>query len=341
MKWTKYTIDTTSDATELICYLLGEQGIDKFEIEDHVPLSETDKKKMFVDILPEDDINNKNAKIHFYIEENDDKTEDIPSLIKSILEEVQSYGTDIGSGTFATEEIGDIDWMNAWKENYHSFRATSDFIIRPDKDSPLVEDYKDGDIIIDIDPGIAFGTGSHETTRLCMEAISKYVNDGCLCLDMGCGSGILGIAAAKKGAGKLYFCDVDKMAVKTARENAIENGCNPDLLTFLNGDILDFYTTDFSYSIENPMENDALLTSSELHQALPEDFDVIVANILADVIIPMNPHMIKHLKKDGIYITSGILDEKADEVEKSLKETGFEILEKNVLNEWVSFVAKK
>ena len=316
MKWIRFTLDTHTDAVDMLSYMLDEIGVEGIEIEDHVPLSEEDKKKMFVDILPDPEDNDGTAKVHFYMEPENCNPEKIMMQVQDIFQEVKQF-CNIGKGTISLSETEDKDWINNWKTFFKPFRAADNIVIKPTWET--YEKENEDDILIEIDPGIAFGTGSHETTKLCIQALDKYVKEGDSVLDVGCGSGILSIAALKLGAAHATAIDIDEVAVKVAAENMEVNHIPASQYTLYDGD---------------------LITNSFLKLKAGTGHDIVVANILADVIIPLTGVIRPHLKKDGLYITSGIINTKEEEVREALIANGFEILGVEYMKEWCCFIAK-
>ena len=316
MKWIRFTLDTHTDAVDMLSYMLDEIGVEGIEIEDHVPLSEEDKKKMFVDILPDPEDNDGTAKVHFYMEPENCNPEKIMMQVQDIFQEVKQF-CNIGKGTVSLSETEDKDWINNWKTFFKPFRAADNIVIKPTWET--YEKENEDDILIEIDPGIAFGTGSHETTKLCIQALDKYVKKGDSVLDVGCGSGILSIAALKLGAAHATAIDIDEVAVKVAAENMEVNHIPASQYTLFDGD---------------------LITNSFLKVKAGTGHDIVVANILADVIIPLTGVIRPHLKKGGLYITSGTINTKEEEVREALIANGFEILGVEYMKEWCCFIAK-
>ena len=316
MKWIRFTLDTHTDAVDMLSYMLDEIGVEGIEIEDHVPLSEEDKKKMFVDILPDPEDNDGTAKVHFYMEPENCNPEKIMMQVQDIFQEVKQF-CNIGKGTISLSETEDKDWINNWKTFFKPFRAADNIVIKPTWET--YEKENEDDILSEIDPGIAFGTGSHETTKLCIQALDKYVKKGDSVLDVGCGSGILSIAALKLGAAHATAIDIDEVAVKVAAENMEVNHIPASQYTLFDGD---------------------LITNSFLKVKAGTGHDIVVANILADVIIPLTGVIRPHLKKGGLYITSGIINTKEEEVREALIANGFEILGVEYMKEWCCFIAK-
>ncbi len=317
MKWTKVTLSTVTDALELVCDMLNDLGIEGIEIIDNVPITEDEKKAMFIDILPELDTEDKTASISFYVEEGKD-VQDLIDKIQTELERLSEI-IEVGNRTFTVSETEDLDWINNWKEFFKPFRVDDTIVIKPTWEQ--LENVSPGDLVIEIDPGTAFGTGSHETTKLCILGMKKFITSETRVLDVGCGSGILSIIAAKLGAMKVMSTDIDPNAVNAAYENAEVNQVSSDILTILDGDII---------------------TDQNLQQNIGVNcYDVVVANILADVIIPLSAVIGQHLKPGGIFISSGIINTKKDAVKDAIINNGFEIIEVNEMGDWVSFVAKK
>ena len=316
MKWIRFTLDTHTDAVDMLSYMLDEIGVEGIEIEDHVPLSEEDKKKMFVDILPDPEDNDGTAKVHFYMEPENCNPEKIMMQVQDIFQEVKQF-CNIGKGTVSLSETEDKDWINNWKTFFKPFRAADNIVIKPTWET--YEKENEDDILIEIDPGIAFGTGSHETTKLCIQALDKYVKKDDSVLDVGCGSGILSIAALKLGAAHATAIDIDEVAVKVAAENMEVNHIPASQYTLFDGD---------------------LITNSFLKVKAGTGHDIVVANILSDVIIPLTGVIRPHLKKGGLYITSGIINTKEEEVREALIANGFEILGVEYMKEWCCFIAK-
>lgn len=319
MKWTKVTIETTTEATDMLSYLLGEYGVEGIEIEDKIPLSEEDKKAMYIDILPELPPDDGCADISCYIDDNID-VKDLCRYIGEQMTEMSTY-MNVGTGKITIGETDDNDWMNKWKDFFHPFRLEENIVIQPTWTE--VADVNPEDIVVHIDPGTAFGTGSHETTRLCITNLKKYINkDGSSeVLDAGCGSGILSIIAMKLGAKRVYGIDIDELAVKASCENLELNNIPDDKYEIVKGDVIG--DREFADSV-----------------AKIGQYDIVVANILADVIIPLSAVIRPFMKENGVFITSGIIDTKEEAVKEALQGNGFEIIETIYLGEWVSIVAR-
>lgn len=317
MKWKKYTLKTTTEAEDIISNMMMEAGIEGIEIEDKVPLSERDKEQMFVDILPDMPEDDGVAYISFYLEPEMDQAE-VLDRVRAGLKEIQTWGLSIGEGTITSSETEDKDWINNWKEYFHQFYV-DDILIKPSWEETKPEDRDK--LLIQIDPGTAFGTGMHETTQLCIRQIRKHLTDHTVLLDVGTGSGILSVISLKLGAEKSKGTDLDPCAVDAVRENLEANAIDPDSFELRIGNIID---------------------DQEVQDwAGYECYDIVVANILAEVLVPLTPVILKHLKPGGIYITSGIIDDKEELVVKTVRECGFEVLEVTYQGEWVSVTARK
>lgn len=319
MKWTKVTIETTTQATDMLSYVLDEYGVEGIEVEDKIPLSEADKKAMFIDILPELPPDDGVAEISCYIDDKID-VKDLCRYISEQLEEMSAYMA-VGTGKIFLGETEDKDWINNWKEFFHPFRLEDNIVIQPTWTE--IADAKEDDIVIHIDPGTAFGTGSHETTKLCISNLKKYIRaDGSTdVMDAGCGSGILSIIALKLGARKVYGIDIDELAVKASKENLALNDIPEEKYTIVQGNVIE--DKEFAQSV-----------------ASIGKYDIVVANILADVIIPLSAEIRPFMKENGVFITSGIIDMKEQAVKDALLQNGFEIIDVTHMGEWVSIVAK-
>lgn len=316
MKWNRFKLKTKTEAEDIISSTLMEIGIQGIEIEDKVPLTAMEKEQMFVDILPDNGPDDGIAYISFYLEEEDDK-EEVLAAVRRELEELRSF-IDIGEGSIEESQTEDVDWVNNWKKYFHQFYV-DDVLIIPSWEEVKPED--EDKMIIHIDPGTAFGTGMHETTQLCIRAIRKYVTEGAEVLDVGCGSGILGMLALKFGAGHSLGTDLDPCAIDATHENMEVNGIRKDQYEVMIGNIIDDTTVQDAVGYEK--------------------YDIVAANILAEVLVPLTPVILHQLKPGGIYITSGIIDDKETKVVETVKAAGLEVLEVNHQGEWVSVVARK
>ena len=316
MKWTKVRLKTTVDAEDIVISSLYEIGIEGVEIEDTVPLTAFEKEQLFVDILPEIEVGEGEAYLNFYLEEGVD-VEGVLEKVKVTLKELAEF-IDIGEGTLEVSKTEDIDWVNNWKQHFHSFYI-DDILIIPSWEEVKVED--EGKLIVYIDPGAAFGTGMHETTQLCIRQLRKHVKSGDMVLDVGCGSGILGVLALKFGASFCMGIDLDPAAIAASHENMEGNGIDGSQYDVLIGNVID------DISLRDEVGYDK--------------YHVIVANILAEVLVILTPVLSKHLRAGGTYITSGILNEKVSMVAEAMEEAGLEVIEVTSQGEWSSVTAKK
>lgn len=319
MKWTKFTLDTTTEAVDLVSDMLNDLGIEGIEVSDNLGITEEERKQMFIDILPELDEDDGTAEVSFYIDTEKD-LEEVLKNVKDGLQELSAY-VNIGSGKLTVSETEDKDWINNWKEFFKPFRVDETIVIKPTWEE--LTDVQANDLVIEIDPGTSFGTGAHETTKLCIIGIKKHIKAESIILDAGSGSGILSIIAKKLGAKEVIGIDIDQNATNAAIENAAVNNLiiEEGNLDFISGNII---------------EDDGVRTNIG-----KEKFDMVVANILADVIIPLSDVIGENLKPGGIFISSGIINTKESAVKEAIEKNQFAILEINRMGDWVSFVAQK
>ena len=316
MKWNQFRLTTTTEAEDIVSSMLMDLGIQGVQIEDKVPLTQGDKEQMFVDILPDMPEDDGKAYLTFYLDEDEDAGA-ILMQVRRELEEMRSY-LDVGECTIEESQTEDVDWVNNWKKYFHQFYI-DDILVIPSWEN--VEPKDQDKMIIHIDPGTAFGTGMHETTQLCIRQLKKYVTEDTEILDVGCGSGILGMLALKFGAKHSVGTDLDPCAIDATHENMEVNGIRKDQYEVMVGNIID---------------------DKEVQDKVGyEKYDIVVANILADVLIPLTPVILHQLKAGGIYITSGIIDVKEEVVVEAVKASGLEVLEVNHQGEWVSVTARK
>ncbi|HLR15448.1 MAG TPA: 50S ribosomal protein L11 methyltransferase [Bacillota bacterium] len=311
MSWIEFQIHTTNEAIEPITHLLTEHGIDGVEIDDGWTFSEDDP--VYIDALSwmvpvgHTDPHHPTV-IKAYLAYNEQTESHIETLKQEVFK-LKEFGIDLGACTFTTTEIHEQDWATAWEKYYKPVHVTETLTV-----APTWENYeaKHGEIVIELDPGMAFGTGTHETTNLCMKALQKYITPNDVVIDVGCGSGILSITSVKLGAKHVYAYDLDEVAVKSTLENTAINNCE-DTITVKRQDLL-----------------------TNVHHQV----DVVVSNILAEVIMKVTPNVKKVLKTSGIFIASGIIDSKLEDVINILQENGFTIVEIQYDGHWVSIVSK-
>ena len=327
MKWMKFRIKTITEAEDVIVSTLYDIGLEGAQIEDKVPLTTAEKEQMFVDILPDGPADDGIAYLSFFVEEKEngllevageDKTsEQLLAEIREELSGLQEF-MDIGEGTVSVDETEDIDWINNWKQYFHQF-TIDDILVIPSWEE--AEPENEGRLVLHIDPGTAFGTGMHDTTQLCIRALRKYITKDTVLLDVGTGSGILAILSRMFGAKKAIGTDLDICAVDAVRENKEANGIPEDSFELLIGNII---------------------TDKEVQDQVGyECYDIVVANILAEVLVPLTPVIVHQLKKGGIYITSGIIDDKEETVAAAVRAAGLTVLDIQHQGEWVSVVARK
>ena len=389
MIWTKFSINTSTEVVDLLSDFLSEQGIEGIQIEDNVPLTEDEIKQMFVDIplqLGEDD---GSAKISCYLDDSYDegRIEELKALVTNELARLSEF-LPVGTGIISVENTSDDStWNDKFKENFKPTRLYGNIVIMPvlDEESDVYDtlkayknldgfELKDDDKVIRIETVTAFGTGTHETTRLCLGQVQKYLEDSRdndssesyssnkSVFDVGCGSGILSIAACLMGAGYVHGLDIDPQAVRASRINAEASGLSSDRIEFSCGNLLadnriaenflaqgdnreKMEKASLGSGIASPInpDNAAMMVDIGLGNSDPvpaRKYDIVVANILADVIIPLSTMIRQYMADDGVFITSGISENKADAVKSALIENGFEIVDITQENEWVCIVAK-
>lgn len=327
MKWKKFKIKTRTEAEDIIISTLYDIGLEGAQIEDNVPLTALEKEQMFVDILPQMQEDDGTAYLSFFVEEAEDgkllkngQETDAESILKEVKEELEALRAflDIGEGSIEVDETEDIDWINNWKQYFHQFYI-DDILVIPSWENIKPEDTDK--MVLHIDPGTAFGTGMHETTQLCIRQLRKFITPETELLDVGTGSGILAILSLMFGAKHAVGTDLDICAVEAVAQNCEVNGIDPAQFDMMIGNII---------------------TDKEVQDKVGyECYDIVVANILADVLVPLTPVIVHQLKKGGIYITSGIIDDKEQTVVEAVKAAGLEVLEVTYQGEWVSVTARK
>ena len=316
MKWNKFTLKTRSEVEDIVISTLADVGIEGVEIQDKQPLTESDKQQMFVDIMPDIPDDDGIAYLNFYLDVDEDK-EKVLADVRAALAEMQEF-LDLGECTITESETEDKDWINNWKQYFKQFYV-DDILIIPSWEEVKPED--SDKMVIRIDPGTAFGTGMHETTQLCIRQIRKYTTPETTILDVGCGSGILGMLALKFGAKYSVGTDLDPCAIEATYENMEVNGISKEMYEVMIGNIID------DKDVQDKVGYGK--------------YDIVVANILADVLVALTPVIVDQLKDDGIYITSGIIDDKEETVVEAVKAAGLEVLEVTYQGEWVSVTARK
>lgn len=320
MKWKKFTIKTITDAEDIIISTLYDIGLEGAQIEDKIPLTPLEKEQMFVDILPDGPEDDGIAYLSFFVEENNENpvnADEITANIRGELDELRNF-MDVGEGTIMVSETEDIDWINNWKQFFHQFYI-DDLLVIPSWEEVGPEDRDKK--ILHIDPGTAFGTGMHETTQLCIRQLKKYITPETELLDVGTGSGILAIISLMYGIKHAVGTDLDPCAVEAVRENMEANSIAPECFEMMIGNIITNKTVQDKVGYKK--------------------YDIVVANILADVLVPLTPVIVNQLKPGGVYITSGIIDNKEQTVRSAVEAAGLEVVEVTYQGEWVSVTARK
>ncbi|MGN1159314.1 MAG: 50S ribosomal protein L11 methyltransferase [Lachnospiraceae bacterium] len=327
MKWIKFRIKTLAEAEDIIISTLYDIGLEGAQIEDKIPLTALEKEQMFVDILPDCPEDDGIAYLSFFVEEKEDGSlvlnEEVTTreaIMEKVTEELDSLRQfmDIGEGSITVDETEDIDWINNWKQYFHQFYI-DDLLVIPSWEEVKPEDRDK--MILHIDPGTAFGTGMHETTQLCIRQIKKHLTPDTVMLDVGTGSGILGILALMYGAKAVVGTDLDPCAIEATKENMEANHIDPK---------------DFEVLIGN------IITEKEIqNQVGYEKYDIVAANILADVLVPLTPVIVHQMKPGAYYITSGIIQGKEELVQEAMKAAGLEIDAVTYQGEWVNVTGRK
>ncbi|EHL11199.1 50S ribosomal protein L11 methyltransferase [Peptoanaerobacter stomatis] len=310
MNWNEISVSTTTQATEIISNIFIEIGSKGVMIEDPSDFYYQTKDELAWDYIEKEvfDYGHEDVKIIGYFSQEEDIEQKINDLKKRLLK-LGDIGVELGTLEISKKIIYQKNWENEWKKYFKTQKISKNIVIKPSWEN--YEKQAD-EKIIEIDPGMAFGTGTHETTKMCINAIEKYIKSEDILIDIGCGSGILSIAGAILGAKKVIAVDLDKLAVKISKEN-VELNNYQDIIEVRHGNLTDVIT---------------------------EKADIIVANIIADAIVMLSENIKDFMKEDAYFISSGIINEKADYVKENLIKNGFEIIEHNNDKEWNCIVAK-
>lgn len=329
MKWMRFRVRTTADAEDILISSMQDIGLCGAQIEDHVPLTAAEKEQMFVDIMPEEPADDGSAVLSFYVEETEDgkllledgeKTpEEVRGEMENVIRELREYSDAIGDGTVTIEETEDIDWVNSWKQFFHQFWI-DDVLVIPSWEKPAETD-REPALTFHIDPGTAFGTGAHETTQLCIREIRKYLSKDTEILDVGTGSGILSILSLMLGAKSAVGTDLDPCAAPAIAENLEANGVDAERFEVILGNLID-----------DPKVQD---------EVGYDRYDIVVANILPNVLIPLTPAAVRAVKPGGVFITSGILEGKEESVAEAMKKEGLQIVDITAQGEWRCVTGRK
>ncbi len=310
MKWSEFSIHTTEEAVEPVCNILHEAGASGVVIEDPTDLVKEwgihygEVYQLSPDDYPEDGV-----RIKAYFPVNNELVKTIEQ-IKELINGLVVHEIDLGSNKVQLAEVNEEDWATAWKTYYKPVKVSPSITI-----TPTWEDYKrkEGELVIELDPGMAFGTGTHPTTVLCIQALDSTITGGERVIDVGTGSGVLSIAAAKLGAKEILALDLDEVAVQSASQNVRLNH----------------------------MEERVTVKQNHLLVGIEGEYDLIVANILAEIIVQFIQDAATVLKRDGLFITSGIIKKKEQEVKTALTAGGFMIEEVKQMEDWVAIIARK
>ena len=333
MKWMRFRVRTRTDAEDILISFMEDIGLYGAQIEDNVPLTAAEKEQMFVDILPEGPADDGTAVLSFFLEENEEgklvvddcllTPEQVRSQMLAKIEEIRAF-SDLGEGTVTIDETEDIDWINNWKQYFHQFWI-DDVLVIPswEKPEPVMENGREKvpALIFHIDPGTAFGTGMHETTQLCIRELRKYITPETVLLDVGTGSGILALLALKLGIKRAVGTDLDPCAIPAIEDNIQANDVDPALFKVILGNLID--------------------DPGVQEQVGEECYDVVLANILPDVLIPLTPQAVRCMKPGAVYITSGILLERAESVKEAMRAAGLQVTGMTEQGEWCCVVGRK
>ena len=317
MQWLELKIDTTPAGLTPVSDLVESLGITGLVIEDEGDFHDfLEHNHQYWDYVDEELMEAKRGlcRITFYVSA-DDEGMDTVAKVRVALSELKSRRSDCGSLVMTMAQMDDADWENNWKQFYKPMEIGERLIVVPEWESAKTH----GRIPLILNPGLTFGTGSHATTRLCLTALEKHVTAGRRVLDLGCGSGILSIAALLLGADHAFACDIDEKCVDVAYENAALNGIGKDKYTVRWGDVL---------------------SDKQLRKEMDDQYDIIVANIVSDVIIGLAPQVRPFLKEGGYFLTSGIIDTRAAEVAQKLRAAGWDIVEERQSEGWFSYLCK-
>ena len=333
MKWMKYTIITTEEACDLVCSMLNDLGITSLEIEDKAPVSPEENGGYFGDVVPDPVYDDHKARVTFYMEVPEEESEEDADREEELLRNVGqglmdiSRFADIGEARIEIGMTAEEDWVNNWKQYFHQFTVDDIRIIPSWEEVPALGDEE---LILRIDPGTAFGTGKHESTQLAIRGIRKYIEPGMRVLDIGTGSGILSVIGMKLGAGKAIGTDIDPIAVRVAGENAKANG-----LSVFAGTVSEVPDGSVAFYTGNMLDDEAFCVPFS-----EQKYPIVVANILADVIIPLAPVVRRFLLPGGVFVCSGIINLMEEKTKKAFTDLGYEILNEERMNDWVSYAVR-